>query len=162
MLRYDEKREKIAFKATDREIRVFEVEEQKQDKSVIFNELVPPKSYITDFRLTSTMLVVAGTNFKVTFIDMEKKEIINEMKTEGIVSSVALALTDEANYLACAILQDLNIYQVYNDFKTIVLMRKFYCLHRGKNLRLFYHFLLNFEFSFVNFLNTFFFFFRFL
>lgn len=133
MLRYNQDRLKMGFKRSDRDIVIFDLKKENLDddqEATLFQNITPPGSIIMDFRITDDAIVAACSNFEVVIINMVTKEVLNVIKTEGIVNSISI--TPDNKYLACSIYSDLNIYEFIQGYQLHYLHKKLINLHRGK------------------------------
>jgi WD40 repeat protein len=114
----------------------FKTLNQNKIVPILISEILPEGFFITDFRIHKNVLIVAGTNFQIIFICLITKTILKKMTLEGIANCIAIS--KDGKYLAVGIVQDLNIYEIRGNIETdlsiIWLMKKFYCLHKGKIL----------------------------
>lgn len=132
MLRYNQDRLKMGFKRSDRDIVIFDLTKERliqEKETTLFQNICPPGSIIMDFRITDDAIVAACSNFEVAVIDIYTSEVLNVIKTEGIVNSISI--TPDNKYLACSIYSDLNIYEFLDGYQLHYLHKKLINLHRG-------------------------------
>lgn len=134
MLRYDQERLKMGFRRSDRDIVVFDISKEFDLNGScevdLFHNITPPEAIIMDFRVARDVLVVACSNFEISVIELKNKQVVNVIKTEGIVNS--LSLTPDCRYLACSIYLDVNIYEFVDGYEFCILHKKLKNLHDGK------------------------------
>lgn len=126
MLRYTQDRLKMGFKRSDRDIVIFDL---CTEETELFHNIAPKNAIIMDFRITEEVIIAACSHFEIDIINQETKEIINVIKTEGIVNSISL--TPDCQFLACSIYTDINIYEFVDGFNFCFLHKKLVDLHKG-------------------------------
>jgi hypothetical protein len=79
----------------------FKTLNHKKILPILISEIIPPAFFITDFRIHKNVLIVASTNFEITFICLMTKTVLKRMIIEGI--SNCIAISNDGKYLAVGI-----------------------------------------------------------